>query len=166
MEVSADVTFIRKRMTAFDRHTSRYRGKGKLIIDDIYVSVKGKRVHTPLMRVTLGVIFFLSLRYLLGKLTGILHIPSIEESLTIKAGIYTSLIIISFYLIEYVVLAREDFFVEFDAVRKFAYFTRAKFAAVSINELPRCSPVMFSSENLDEVIQALRKKIPEKEFRN
>jgi hypothetical protein len=165
MQISADVTFIRKRIDKFDGRTSRYRGRGKIVIDDVYITVEGRRVHTPVMRAALGMIFFLLSIYLVNMLAHkVLHIQFYEEIIPIKAGVYTLLLILSLYLVEYVALARENFSIKFESVRKFAYFPQGRFAAVSINDLPRCSPVMFRCENMKEVIRALRKKIPEKEF--
>ena len=146
---------------------SRYRGEGKITIDDRYVMVKGRRIHTPLMLAALGIISFLLSLYLVNEFTDkVLHFRFSEQSIMMKAGVYILLLMFSFYLVEYVFLTREDFNVEFEAVNKFAYFHRGGFAAASISELPRCSPLMFRSEKMDELIQALRNKIPGKELKS
>lgn len=165
MQVSANVTFIRKRIKTFDRRTSRYRGKGQLIIDDLYLTVKGRRAYTPVMEASLGAIFFLLSIYLISTSTDkVLHSQFSEQIIATRASVYILLVILSFYLVEYLILARDDFTVEFDAVNKFASYSRGKFVAISINELPSCSPVMFRCKNWAEVIHILRKKIPDKEF--
>jgi hypothetical protein len=165
MEILADLTFIRRRIGAFDGRTSRYRGKGRLIMDEVYVTVEGRRVQTPVMRAALGIIFFLLSAYLLNMLADrVLHVQFYAQVILIKAGVYTLLLILSFYLVEYVALARENFSVEFDAVTRFAYFPKGRFAALSIRDLPRCSPVMFRCDGMEKVIHALRKKIPVSEF--
>jgi hypothetical protein len=162
MQVSTNVTFIRKRINTFDRHTSRYRGKGRLITDDVYITVEGRRVHMPMIRAALGAMFFLLSTYLVSMLTdSILHVRFYEQIISIKAGVYILLLILSVYLIEYVALARENFSVKFESIGKLVYFNKGGFAAFSIKDLPRCSPVMFRCKDMEEVIHALRKKIPD-----
>jgi hypothetical protein len=164
VQVFANVTFVRRRIKSFDKRTGRYRKRGQLIIDDQYMTVKGRRILPLLSRAVLAVIFFVLSSYLVSQFTDkVLHLPFDEQIIMIRAGVDALLVILSFYLVENVILAREDFTVELNSINRFTAYPQSV-VAISINDLPRCSPLMFRSESRAEVIRILRHKIPGKEF--
>lgn len=165
MEFHANVTFVRKHIKAFDRRTSRYRRKGKIIIDDFYLTIKGRHVYSLIPRTIIGLIlFFLSRSIVIEFIDKVLRLQ-FDKPITLMEGILdVFLVILSFYLVENVILAKEDFTVGYDAVDKFAAYPEHKLVLISISDLPRCSPVMFRCEKWEELIRLLKKEIPEKEF--
>jgi hypothetical protein len=165
LQVHANVTFIKKRITAFDKLTSRYRGKWKLLIDEFYITIQGRRLYSLIPRITLGLIVFLLSRSFIIKFIHIVFHLQFDKPITMTEGIMNILLmILSCYLVENVILIKEDFTIQLIDINKFTAYPENELVAISIKELARCSPMMFRCKNWAEIIQILKMEIPEKYF--
>ncbi len=126
---------------------SKFRGKGTISFDDETITVRGKRIHSPML--------------LRGFI--VLVLSGTMVMLFRSNYLYYPLLLVSYYLIQYAILKNEDLCLKWDQIGKFEVNSKKKTIAFSIDNCPSCSPVFFTSPDFDEIASAFHKNIAGRE---
>jgi len=73
------------------------------------------------------------------------------------------LLLVSYYLVQYVILKKEELPLKWEQIGKFEINSKKKTVAFSIDNCPSCSPVFFESRDFEEIASAFQKNIAGRE---
>ena len=149
--ITADVKFIRKYFYSMGEKYSKFRGKGRIAFADESITVTGKRIYH---RMILRGVLILSAALLLGLMF----------QLIFKVGMYLWFgVLISYYLMQYVLLKKEEFTLTWSQINKYEIDAKNKLISFSIESKPACSPIIFRTEQFDQITDIFREKIRDRE---
>jgi len=121
-----------------------YRGTGSLLLEDGGIRVKGKHVYS------------LGVRWGIGIAIAVI-------SVVITGGALMLGIIPIYLLVEYVFLKKEEITVPWDKIQNFGVDPRRKLVGVTFDGPPATSPIMYVSDEWNDIALKLRERIPGKE---
>jgi hypothetical protein len=126
---------------------SKFRGKGTISFDDETLTVRGKRIHSPML-LRGFIVLLLSATMVTIFRTNYLYYP---------------LLLVSYYLVQFVILKKEALVLKWGQIGKFEVNSKKNTIAFSIDNCPSCSPVFFKSPDFDEIAFVFQKNIPQRE---
>lgn len=145
MNITADVSFCKKYLYSMGEKYCKFRGAGHFSADDETVKFSGKRIYKPtILRGVIILLFLVALKYLL-----------------INTLLFFPILLILYYLSQYVILHKENLSVPWAEINKYEIDSKNKFIAFNIANNSDCSPIIFKTEKFDEIASALRNKISE-----
>ena len=122
----------------------KYRGNGKVIIDDEGVKIEGRHVKSLGSRWGIGIL----LVFASGMLTG--------------GAVFLGFIPI-YLLVEYVFLKKENLVIPWGKIRKYAFVPKKKLVALDFDGPPNTSPAVIQMFSLTQIAIALRSKATDKD---
>ena len=126
---------------------SKFRGKGRIAFADESITVTGKRIYDKMI---LRGALILSATLLLV--------------LIIKVNIlFWFVVLISYYLLQYVLLKKEELTLTWSQINKYEVDAKKKLISFSIENKPECSPIIFRTEQFDQITDIFREKIRDRE---
>jgi len=126
---------------------SKFRGKGRIAFADESITVTGKRIYDKMI---LRGALILSATLLLV--------------LIIKVNIlFWFVVLISYYLLQYVLLKKEELTLTWSQINKYEVDAKKKLISFSIENKPECSPIIFRTDQFDQITDIFREKIRDRE---
>ena len=146
MNITADVSFCRKYLYSMGEKYCKFRGTGHISADEETVKISGKRIYKPtILRGVVILLFLVVLKYLL-----------------INTLLFFPILLVLYYLSQYVILHKEDLSVPWAEINKYEVDAKNKFIAFSIANNSDCSPIIFKTEKFEEIASVLRNKMSER----
>jgi hypothetical protein len=147
MKITADCIFKRKYMYSMGEKYSKFRRKGTVSINDDKIIIKGKRgIHPAMLRGWVILCVSITPALLFGN-----HL------------LFWMLVLISYYLFQYVFLKEESLSVAWNHVIKYEIDTKKRLIALAIDNNPSCSPIVFKSNKFEEIAAIFREHMQERE---
>ncbi len=126
---------------------SKFRGKGRVTFDDESIIIEGKRIYHP--AILRGLIVLLIV---------------LASDAIIKIRLWSwSLLLVSYYLIQYVILKKEILSLSWDRINKYEIDTQKMMIAFDLENSSRCSPIVFTAEKFNDIAKILREKLRDRE---
>lgn len=145
MTLTTEGRFCKVRIKALGMNEyGRYRGRGKLTIDDEGIKIEGRHVKSLRARWGIGILLVIASGVLTGGAIILGFIPV-------------------FLLMEYVILSRENLSIPWSKVRKYAFDPYRQLAAIAFDGSEWTSPAVINTSDIALIVQAFREKAPEKE---
>jgi hypothetical protein len=145
MTVTTEGKFRKVRVKALGmKQYGRYRGQGKLTIDDEGIKIEGRHVKSIGARWGIGILLVIA-------------------SAIVTMGAVVLGFIPVYLLVEYAILNRENLSIPWAKVRKYAFVPKQKLVALDFEGPEWTSPAVMRTEDLARIAQALREKAPEKD---
>ena len=146
MNITTEGTFRKVRLKAMAmKEYGRYRGQGKLTIDDEGIKVEGRHVKS------------------IGTRWGIGILLAIASAIVTMGAVILGFIPV-YLLVEYVILNRENLSIPWGKVRKFAFDPKQQLVALDFEGPEWTSPVVLRTTDLAAIARALREKAPAKDM--
>jgi len=142
-----EVNFIRKYLYSMGERYSKFRGKGIISVDGDSIFVKGTRIY-PAIILTASFVLFIVLT--------MVTIFQISPWLLFIAVTF-------YFLLQDVLLKKENLTLTWSQISKFEVNDRTKLISFSIEDNPKCSPIIFTTKNYGEVAAVFREKIRDRE---
>ncbi|MDM7988105.1 MAG: hypothetical protein QUS13_12285 [Smithella sp.] len=130
---------------------SKFRGRGRIVFASDYITVTGKRIYDKM--ILRGALIF-SAALLLGLMF----------QLIFKVGMYLWVgVLICYYIMQYVLLKKEELSLTWPQINKYEVDAKNKLISFSIENKPECSPIIFRTEQFDQIADMFREKIKDRE---
>jgi len=143
--VTTEGKFRKVRVKALGmKEYGRYRGQGKLTIDDEGIKIEGRHVKS------------------IGARWGIGILLVIASAIVTRGAVVLGFIPV-YLLVEYAILNRENLSIPWAKVRKYAFDPKQQLVAVDFEGPDWTSPSVMRTPDLARVAQTLRERAPEKD---
>ena len=146
-EIISEVKFIRKYVYSMGEKYSKFRGKGKISFGNECIIVTGKRIYKPMILRAVIVIFIAISFVLIFKVS----------------QLFWFFVLIFYYLIQYVFLKKENLSLQWAQIDKYEIDIKKKIISFSIENNPACSPVVFITEQFEQIADKFREKMKDRE---
>ncbi|MCX5849871.1 MAG: hypothetical protein NTW65_10520 [Deltaproteobacteria bacterium] len=145
--ITADVKFIRKYLYSMGEKYSKFRGRGRIVFAGDSITVAGKRIYDKMI-----------LRGALILFATLLLILIIKVNI-----LFWFVVLISYYLMQYVLLKKEELTLTWSQINKYEVDAKNKLISFAIEKKPECSPIIFRTEQFDQITDIFRENIRDRE---
>ena len=147
MKTTWNVNFVWKYLYSMGEKYSKFRGKGIVSVDGDTLTVKGQRIYPRIILLTSLTLFIV-----------LTLITIFQISLW-----FLFIVLLIYFLLQDVLLKKENLTLTWSQIDKFEVVDREELISFSIENNPKCSPIVFSTKNYAEVVTIFRERIRDRE---
>ncbi len=145
--ITADVKFVLKYMYSMGQKYGKFRGKGNIVFTGDAIHITGKRIYDNMILLGTWILIVALLFVLIGKVN----------------ILFWFVVLITYYLLQYVLLKKEDFTLTWSQINKYEVDAKKNLISFSIEHKPEYSPIIFRTEQFDQIADLFREKIRDRE---